>query len=53
MFQSNERIYIRNQIDDAVFEITKPKDLDSILEVMKQEGMGMKALKQKKVRILK
>lgn len=53
MFQSNERIYIRNQLDDAVFEITKPKDLNSILKVMKQKGKGMKALKQKKMRILK
>ena len=53
MFQSNERIYIRNQIDNAVFEITKPKDLNSILKVLGQEDKGMKALKQKKVRVLR
>ena len=49
MFQSNERIYIRNQVADQVFEITNPKDLTSILKIMSQKDKGMKALKYKEV----
>ena len=52
MFQSSDRIYIRNQVDDAVFEITKPKDLNSILKIMGQKDKGMKALKYKGVRCI-
>lgn len=52
MFQSNEHVFIRNEIDDTVFQITKPKDLDSILSIMRQGDKGMKALKCKRVRQL-
>ena len=52
IFQSNECTYICNQIEGNVFEITKPKDLDSILSILRQGDAGMKALKMKKMRCI-
>ncbi|KAJ9228945.1 hypothetical protein DTO169E5_8994 [Paecilomyces variotii] len=45
LFQSGNKFYQWNQVENSVWEIVKPQDLDAILEVMTENGE--RALKMK------
>ena len=47
MFKSGDRFYIWNQMDGDVWEITKSRDLNEILELMRKSQLG--SLKLKKI----
>ena len=47
MFKSGERFYIWNQMDGDVWKITKSRDLNEILELMRKSQLG--SLKLKKI----
>lgn len=48
MFRSGRRYFFWNEIEDTVWEVMEPKELDKILETMKERGFGKKGVRVKR-----